>query len=283
MNGLILYRLITTVDQQARLQRLIEAFTSHRMNVVTVQHDQVIRLLETTTKHFFSFAYFFDEDRQLALSLQNGYGLTVFNEETPINIANDRALLSLTLRNEGIPTPQTIVLPYTMNQSILHQFNEVQMMLSSLAYPFLIKERFVSDNQPVYFIRDLKDLTTTFQMVGLKPLLAQEYVGPVSRKVVKVFIVNRRPIASVEVVSSSTQDVIQRIRFPSSHPVYQTAIRTADALGASMMLVYMLVVNLRTAYVYGVKTNPNLMELEQVTGVDVHTAVVKSIKDAIGR
>jgi glutathione synthase/RimK-type ligase-like ATP-grasp enzyme len=155
-------------------------------------------------------------------------------------------------------------------------------MLSSLAYPFLIKERFVSDNQPVYFIRDLKDLTTTFQMVGLKPLLAQEYVGPVSRKVVKVFIVNRRPIASVEVVSSSTQDVIQRIRFPSSHPVYQTAIRTADALGASMMLVYMLVVNLRTAYVYGVKTNPNLMELEQVTGVDVHTAVVKSIKDAIG-
>jgi glutathione synthase/RimK-type ligase-like ATP-grasp enzyme len=281
MNGLILYRLITSTEQQGRLQRLIETFANHRMKVVTVQHDQVIRLLETTTKQFFSFAYFFDEDRQLALSLQNGYGLTVFNEETPINIANDRALLSLTLRNEGIPTPQTIVLPYTMNQSILHQLGDVKLMLASLAYPFLIKERFVSDHQPVYFIRDVNDLTATFHMIGLKPLLAQEYMGPVSRKVVKVFVVNRRPIASVEVISSSTQDTIKRIQFPSSHPVYQTAIKTADALGASMILIYMLVVNLRTPYVYGVKTNPNLLELEQVTGVDVHTSVVKAIQDAI--
>lgn len=281
MNGLLLYRLITSVEQQTRLQRLIETFTLFKMKVVTVQHDQVIRLLETTTKHFFSFAYFFDEDRQLALSLQNGYGLTVFNEETPINLANDRALLALTLRNEGIRTPQTIVLPYTMNQSILHQLSEVKVMLSPLAFPFLIKERFVAMDQPVFFIRNMDDLTSTFQMVGLKPLLAQEYIGPVSRKVIKVLIVNSRPICSLEVVSSSTHDVIKRIKLSSNHPVYQTAIQTSEALGAWIILVHMLVINLRTAYVYGVKTNPNLLELEQVTGVDVHTSVVKAIRDAI--
>jgi glutathione synthase/RimK-type ligase-like ATP-grasp enzyme len=283
MNGLLIYHTIQTVHEQKRLQHLIDAFARYKMKVVTVQLDQVIRLLETTTPGFFSFAYLFAEDLQLAKALEKGYNLHVYNQETAINIANDRALLSLTLRNEGISHPQTIVLPYVMNQSIMHQWSDVKTMIQPLAFPFLIKERYVSPNQPVYFIRSDDDLVATFQQVGLKPLLAQEYIGPLSRRVIKVLVVFQNATTSYEVMSTSQEDVYKNAPFSSRSSVYKVAVQTAEALGASIALVHMLVINNRIPYVYGVKTNPDLEEIEVVTGTRVVEGVVKAIQRDLSR
>ncbi len=279
MNGLLIYQSIQTTYDQTRLQTLIDAFAYRSIKVVTVATDQVIRLLETTTPKFFKFAYFFEEDLQLAKALESGYALTVYNAENPINIANDRALLSIAMRNDGLPTPQTIVLPYTMNQSILSQYHDVKSMLTSLPYPYLIKERYVEDQQVVYFIRSEADLHTTFQHVGMKPLLAQEYIGLEARKIMKVLVLDASARVAIEVVPKKDRVILKRIK--PHRNIIKTAIQAARAIGADIALVHMLVINQTIPYIYGIKTNPDVYELESLTRYPLHDALVQFIASSL--
>ena len=279
MNGLLIYQSIQTTYDQTRLQTLIDAFAYRSIKVVTVATDQVIRLLETTTPKFFKFAYFFEEDLQLAKALESGYALHVYNAETPINIANDRALLSISMRNDGLPTPQTILLPYTMNQSILSQYQDVKSMLTSLPFPYLIKERYVEDHQSVYFIRSESDLHATFQQVGMKPLLAQEYIGLEARKIIKVLVLGQAVRVAVEVVTKKDKLVLKQIK--PHRRIVKTAIQAVRAIGADIALVHMLVINQTIPYIYGIKTNPDLYELESLTRYPLHDALVQLIASSL--
>lgn len=278
MNGLILYQSIQSTYDQTRLQTLIDTFTLRSIKVVTVSFDQVIRLLETTTSRFFKFAYFFEEDRQLAQTLESRYGIRVFNQENPINLAHDRALLAIALRNENLPTPQTILLPYVMNQSILLQYQEVRAMLQHLPFPYLIKERFVEPNQAVYFIRSEQDLYATCQQIGMKPLLAQEYIGPDARKIMKVFVLGSRVRAAVEVIEKPGQSLLKPVKL--HRKVEKMALTTARAIGADQVLIHFLVINQTIPYIYGIKTNPDLYELESLTRNPLHDELVHYIVKA---
>jgi glutathione synthase/RimK-type ligase-like ATP-grasp enzyme len=279
MNGLLIYQSIQTTYDQTRLQTLIHAFAFRSIKVVTVATDQVIRLLETTTPKFFKFAYFFEEDLQLAKALESGYALNVYNAENPINIANDRALLSIAMRNDGLPTPQTILLPYAMNQSILSQYQDVKSMLTTLPYPYLIKERYVEDNQSVYFIRNEQDLRATFQRVGMKALLAQEYVGLEARKIFKVLVIGKTVRVAVEVITQANNNVLKLIK--PHRNIVKTAVQATKSIGADIALIHMLVINHTIPYIYGIKTNPDLYELESLSRYPLHDTLVQLISTAL--
>jgi hypothetical protein len=267
MNGLLVYHTIQTQVQSDRLNRLIKSFQNKGVTIVTTNQQNIIRLLETSSPGYFNFAYLLDEDIQLAKAIEINHNVSVFNTETPIQIAADRALLTLILRDQSIPTPKTIIFPYTMNHSLIHQISEVTRMLKPLAYPYLIKERQTQVKQPFFFIQSHDDLRYALAKVGMRPLIAQEYIGPQSRQIVKIVMLGEKVVAAIEVKTIGEKEKLLKIK--PTKPIVQCAKATMKAIGADICLVTMLVQNKAIPYVYGVQTTFDPYPIEQATGVRI--------------
>ena len=266
MNGLLVYRQAADFPKQkTQLEIIIQAFQQCRLTLIAVATQDTNRLLETSSQGFFKFALLLDEETQIARYLQIEHRMKVFNDESSMNLSNDRALLSISLRNALIPSPATIALPYVVNVNIMQGIQEVKAMMQDILYPVLIKNRFPQAQEKIYFVRDEKELIRTLQPIGMKQLIVQAYVPPENRQIFKVFTVGNKVYAGIEVVTINQQDYLKQAKLPPS--VRNLALKTAKTLGATYALISVFYLNDKNPYVYSVKTNPNIVELQVVTGI----------------
>jgi glutathione synthase/RimK-type ligase-like ATP-grasp enzyme len=266
MNGLLIYRQITDQDKQRlQLDTIIRAFQQWRLNLIAVTTQATNRLLETSQRGFFKFAILLDDDTQIARYLQIEHRIKVFNDESSINLSIDRALLSISLRNAMIPSPATIALPYVVNVNIMQGFQEVKAMMQDILYPVLIKHRYPQAQEKIYFVRDEKELIKTLSPIGMQPLIVQAYVPPENRQIFKVLTIGKKVQAGIEVVTINQQDYLKQAKLPPS--VRKIALKTAKTIGATYALISVFFLNKQNPYVYSVKTNPNIVELQLVTGI----------------
>jgi glutathione synthase/RimK-type ligase-like ATP-grasp enzyme len=70
--------------------------------------------------------------------------------------------------------------------------------------------------------------------------------------------------AGIEVVTVNEQDYLKQAKLPPS--VRKLALKTAKTIGATYALMSVFYLNKKNPYVYSVKTNPNIVELQLVTG-----------------
>ena len=266
MNGLLVYRQAADfTKQKTQLETIIQAFQQCRLTLIAVATQDTNRLLETSSQGFFKFALLLDEETQIARYLQIEHRMKVFNDESSMNLSNDRALLSISLRNALIPSPATIALPYVVNVNIMQGIQEVKAMMQDILYPVLIKNRFPQAQEKIYFVRDEKELIRTLQPIGMKQLIVQAYVPPENRQIFKVFTIGNKVYAGIEVVTINQQDFLKQAKLPPS--VRKLALKTAKTLGATYALISVFYLNDKNPYVYSVKTNPNIVELQVVTGI----------------
>ncbi len=266
MNGLLIYRQITDQDKQRlQLETIIRAFQQWRLTLIAVTTKDTNRLLETSQRGFFKFAILLDEDTQIARYLQIEHRIKVFNDESSMNLSIDRALLSISLRNAMIPSPATIALPYVVNVNIMQGIQEVKAMMQDILYPVLIKNRYPQVQEKIYFVRDEKELIKTLSPIGMQPLIVQAYVPPENRQMFKVLVIGKKVQAGIEVVTVNQQDYLKQAKLPPS--VAKVALKTAKTIGATYALISVFYLNNKNPYVYSVKTNPNIVELQLVTGI----------------
>ena len=266
MNGLLIYRQISDQDKQRlQLDTIIRAFQQWRLTLIAVTTQATNRLLETSQQGFFKFAILLDEDTQIARYLQTEHRIKVFNDESSMNLSIDRALLSIYLRNAMIPSPATIALPYVVNVNIMQGFPEVKAMMQDILYPVLIKNRYPQAQEKIYFVRDEKELIKTLSPIGMQPLIVQAYVPPENRQMFKVLTIGKKVQAGIEVVTVNQQDYLKQAKLPPS--VRKIALKTAKTIGATYALISVFFLNKQNPYVYSVKTNPNIVELQLVTGI----------------
>jgi len=188
----------------------------------------------------------------------------VFNDESSMNLSIDRALLSISLRNALIPSPATIALPYVVNVNIMQGIQEVKAMMQDILYPVLIKNRYPQVQEKIYFVRDENELIKTLSPIGMQPLIIQAYVPPENRQIFKVLTIGKKVHAGIEVVTVNEQDYLKQAKLPPS--VRKLALKTAKTIGATYALMSVFYLNKKNPYVYSVKTNPNIVELQLVTG-----------------
>lgn len=266
MNGLLIYRqLADQTKQTIQLETIIAAFKQWHLNLVAVTTQDTNRLLETSQRGFFKFAILLDEDTQIARYLQIEHRIKVFNDESSMNLSIDRALLSISLRNALIPSPATIALPYVVNVNIMQGIQEVKAMMQDILYPVLIKNRYPQVQEKIYFVRDEKELIKTLSPIGMQPLIVQAYVPPENRQMFKVLVIGKKVQAGIEVVTVNQQDYLKQAKLPPS--VAKVALKTTKTIGATYALISVFYLNKKNPYVYSVKTNPNIVELQLVTGI----------------
>ena len=266
MNGLLVYRQIADhAKQKTQLETIIRAFQQWRLTLFAVATQDTNRLLETSSRGFFKFAILLDDETQIARYLQMEHRIKVFNDESSMNFSIDRALLSISLRNALIPSPATIALPYVVNVNIMQAIHEVKAMMQDILYPVLIKNRYPQLQEKIFFARDENELIKTLQPIGMKPLIIQAYVPPENRQMFKVLTIGSKVYAGIEVVTVNQQDYLKQVKLPPS--VSKIALKTAKTLGASYALISVFYINNKNPYVYSVKTNPDIVELQVVTGI----------------
>jgi glutathione synthase/RimK-type ligase-like ATP-grasp enzyme len=277
VNGLLIYRqLADEAKQRNQLEIIIAAFKQWQLNLIAVSTQDTNRLLETSNQGYFKFAVLLDEDTQIARYLQIEHRIKVFNDESSISLSADRALLSITLRNAMIPSPATIALPYVVNVNIMQGIQEVKAMMQDILYPVLIKNRYPQVQEKIYFVRDEKELLKSLSPIGMQPLIVQAYVPPENRQMFKVLTIGKKVQAGIEVVSVNQQDYLKQTKLPAS--VSKLALKTAKTIGATYALISVFYLNKKNPYVYSVKTNPNIVELQVVTGLYLSWYLARHIR-----
>lgn len=265
VNGLLVFtgKREESFNQQ-RIATFVEAFSRWHMQLIPVNTVEIHRVLETSNRGFFTFAFLLDEDTQMAKFLEDEYRLKVFNDETAINTCLDRALLAITLRNANLPSPATIILPYVVNRNVMEVFTEVKTMMKEIRYPVLIKNRHPQVNEKIYLIHDDQELQHLLPQIGMQPLIAQAYIPQDNRQLFKVMVVGNKALATVEVITIGEKEFLKQAIPPKS--VLKTAIAAARVIGASYALISVFLISKKNPYVYSAKTNPNIVELQVVTG-----------------
>jgi ribosomal protein S6--L-glutamate ligase/gamma-F420-2:alpha-L-glutamate ligase len=277
MNGLLIYRLQPLDKQQGfRLQTIIDAFKENGLMMIAVTTKDMTRLLETSNKGFFQFALLLDEDPQIARYLEGEHQLKVFNDENAINVCFDRALLSITLRNAMVPSPATIALPYVLNVNLMQVIQDVKFMMNDIAYPVLVKNRYPQPNEKIYYVRDENELVRVLAPIGMQPLIVQAFVPPTDRQSFKVLVIGEKTYAGVEVVTVEQTEYLKETNLPKS--VSKIAIKAAKTIGADYALVSVFYLNKKNPYVYSVKSNPNIVELQVVTGLYLSAYLAQYIR-----
>lgn len=280
MNGLLIYRQhADETKQKKQLENLINSFKQWRLNLIAVSTQDTNRLLETSNQGYFKFAILLDDDTQIARYLQTEHRIKVFNDDSSISLSADRALLSITLRNAMIPSPATIALPYVVNVNIMQGIQEVKAMMQDIMYPVLIKNRYPQAQEKIYYVRDEKELLKTLSPIGMQPLIVQAYVPPENRLMFKVLTIGNKVLAGIEVVTVNDQAYLKQTKLPPS--VSKLALKTAKTIGATYALISVFYLNKKNPYVYSVKTNPNIVELQVVTGIYLSWYLARHIRHRV--
>ncbi len=274
MNALIVYNKDKSSPRdQARLDIYMDAFSKFSIQLIATSFDLLNRVLESAQPGFFKFALFLDSDANIARFLTEEHQIPIFNSEAAMQVAMDRALLFIALKHADIPIPQTIILPHAVNVSVLSFTKELKTMLPEVRYPSLVKHRFNLE-EPSHLVENESDFIKLLETIPMKPLVVQAFVPLNKRRSYRIFVLGSKVMVSMEQVGEK-ENILRSVTTTTN--LNKIAIKTMKAIGASFGLVYLFVDEDKKPYVYAVQTNPDIVELQLVTGEYVGWYVARHI------
>lgn len=281
IEGLLVYNIaLNNARYQEEIASFLAAFRKNGMRLTPVSNIKVFNLVEENPSRY-GFAVFWDKDIHVARYLEDEAHIPIFNNQHTIETCSDKALIYLALRNYNVPTPATVILPYTFNVSLLNYFDDVKEMLNELPYPILIKDRFESLDSKVYLIPDENGFKEALIEVGKKSLLAQQYILPQQRHFYRVSVVGGIVIAAIERLRDTNDEgqvIEQAVPIKITLPIRKLAMAAAKAVGADFCAVDIIVDRKKRLYVYSVKTNAGTLAIERATGLHVSWYIGRYIK-----
>jgi len=256
---------------QAQINAFVEAFKKFNVNLMALPNSQIV---DYTAEHpnAFAFAVFWDKDIHISTYLENDLRIPVFNSKESVMTCDDKALSYLAFRNYSIPTPKTIILPYTFNINVLNYYDEVKTMIAHLPYPFVVKERFGSYGEQVYLVNSEEEFKTLLVKVGKNPLLVQEYIKEAYGRDYRVNVVGHQVITSVERYNpndfrSNVNQGGTMTEVKLSPKLRKLAVDAVRAVGADFAGVDIILDKDKNPLVLEVNTNARTLSVENATGI----------------
>ncbi|MCX5775185.1 MAG: RimK family alpha-L-glutamate ligase [Firmicutes bacterium] len=272
IQALLVYNITQHNDKgQAQISAFVEAFKKFNVNLMALPNSQIV---DYTDQHpnAFSFAVFWDKDIHISTYLEEELHMPVFNSKESIMTCDDKALTYLAFRNYSIPTPKTIILPYTFDINVLNYYDEVKTMIAKLTYPFIVKERFGSYGEQVYLVHSEEEFKALLSKVGKKPLLVQEYIAEATGRDYRVNVVGHEVITAVERYNpndfrSNVNQGGTMTEVKLSPKLKKLAVDAVRAVGADFAGVDIVLDKDKKPLVLEVNTNARTLSVEKATGI----------------
>jgi glutathione synthase/RimK-type ligase-like ATP-grasp enzyme len=265
IEGLFAYRPLSPSTQlDALFLTFQKAFKKHGVKITKIPSNKVVQTIQGQPKKY-QWVLLWDPDVAIAKFLEMDLKVPVFNNHRTLNAMTDRGLTFLAMRNFSVPTPSTIILPYTFNVNVLTSYSEVLDMVKPLGYPFLIKERFDVIDDKVYLITDEQKLSRLFMEVGMKALMAQQYIEPTQRHIVQGLVIGGKLFAGIERFDTAEGEIYRPYAIEGL--LKDIILRAAQAVEADFCAVDVIIDAKKRPLVFSVKPNPDIVKLQSTTGI----------------
>ncbi len=258
-----------------KVQIVNNAFT-----LLSIEKDKLISQLEEV-----DFAVFLDKDKYLSIQLTK-LGIRLFNSHHSIRICDDKGETCLALVNAGVNMPKTMFAPLCYRKEGKLNLDYADIIIENLKLPVIVKESYGSQGFGVHKANNKEELIALMEQFKLKPHIYQQYIGEKPGVDVRVIVIGKKVVASMERRNDS--DFRSNIGQGGSgekivlHDSFrQTAEQCANVLGLDYCGVDLLYGNNGEPIVCEVNSNAFFEGIEKTTGINVAKLYAQYIIDEI--
>lgn len=220
------------------------------------------------------FVLFWDKDTNLAKALENR-GVPVFNSSNAIALCDDKAKTYLALENVVLQ-PKTLISPLAFFDVDMGDF--VDKAIQKLGLPIVFKECYGSFGAQVFLCNTRDEIISH---ITSKPFVLQEYIEADNTDI-RLEIIDKKCVAAMKRHNDS--DFRSNITNGGTATAYSPtqseidlAVKACDALGLDFGGVDIL----NGKYVCEVNSNAHIINLKNITGIDVAPLIFESILSKI--
>ena len=218
------------------------------------------------------FVLFWDKDVHAARLLEQK-GVPVFNSAASVALCDDKAKTYLQLLGV-VPQPATVIAPLSFfDDTDYSRF--IDSAVQQLGLPLVYKECCGSFGEQVYLCRTVPEILSH---INGKPFLLQEFIADSAGEDVRIEVVDGQCVAAMKRTnpndfrSNLTNGGTAQPYTPTAEEA-KTAVRACEALGLTFGGVDMFC----NGMVCEVNSNAHIINMMNITGVDVAPLIFKSI------
>jgi RimK family alpha-L-glutamate ligase len=221
------------------------------------------------------FVLFWDKDVNTARLLEKR-DVQVFNSASSIALCDDKAKTYLVLHG-CVPQPETVIAPLAFSEVDYSEF--VHLAAEKLGLPLVYKECFGSFGEQVFLCKSESEILSH---INGKPFLLQEFVASSEGEDLRIEIVGGKAVAAMK--RSNKNDFRSNITNGGVAVPYEPTkeeILLAQNACKRLGLTFGGVDILKGGLVCEVNSNAHIMNLLEVTGIDVAPMIIEHIIDEL--
>lgn len=227
------------------------------------------------------FVLFWDKDIVLARKFEM-CGIPVFNSAHAIEVCDSKKLTFIYLDNKGIPTPKTICAPMTFEGVGYKTLNFLDYVISTLGFPFILKEEYGSFGQQVYMIKSKDEAISAINKANGRGLIFQEFISTSCGKDIRVNVVGGKVVASMMRYNendfrSNITNGGKMMTINISKEQEDIAIKACNAIGLDFAGVDILFGKDDTPIVCEINSNPHFKSTLDCTGIDMSKYIIAHV------
>ena len=217
------------------------------------------------------FVLFWDKDVNTARLLEKR-DIQVFNSASSIALCDDKAKTHLALLG-CVPQVETVIAPLAFSEVDFSEF--VHLAAQKLGFPLVFKECFGSFGEQVFLCKNESEILSH---INGKPFLLQEFVAEAEGEDVRIEIVGGKAVAAMK--RKNKNDFRSNITNGGVAEPYEPTkeeILLAQNACKRLGLTFGGVDILKGTLVCEVNSNAHIMNLLEVTGIDVAPMIIEHI------
>ncbi|MFA6377884.1 MAG: RimK family alpha-L-glutamate ligase [Acholeplasmataceae bacterium] len=284
--AVIVYNIVNELNREwiEQIDAFVVAFKKCGIELIPVTNVDAYDYVKQY-KRYVHFILYWDKDIYLA-ELLEATGIPVFNTSQAIRVCDDKALTYIKLKSNHIPTPKTLVLPFTFGTNVLKFYDRIKTLIDEkgFKFPFVLKQRFGSFGEQVYLITSEIMFKKMLKVIGEKELLIQEFIEESSGRDFRVNVVGREAVSIVMRVNQGNfrsnvhqGGVMSSVPHPDKR-MLKLAVKAAKAVNADFAGVDILVNAAGEPVVIEVNSNARTIAVEEASKVYVSLFIARHIK-----
>lgn len=229
------------------------------------------------------FVLFWDKDVLLAERLED-MGIPLFNSAQAVRLCDNKGETALALQRAGVPTPRTMIAPFTFDGIGYTKTDFVNCACQKLGFPLVIKELYGSFGAQVYLVHTEKEAEERVALLGSRPFLLQAFVSHSYGRDIRANVVGDRVVAAM-LRKGKDGDFRSNIGAGGAGEPYslteeqeRLAVSAAKAVGADFAGVDLLLEADGGMTVCEVNSNPQFAGTLRYLGVNMAEHILAYIK-----
>ena len=284
---LVVNAFLRTTKYDDLYQTFLASAKKQTIYLTVATNEELACKVDTAAFHpdDYDFVLFWDKDIPLAMQLEQR-GLPTFNSADSIFRCDDKSLTYLSLKNQPIPMPRTILAPKTFSAVGYTHLGFVEEAAQSLGFPLVVKECFGSFGQQVYLLNDINALKEKVLTLQGTPFLFQELIRASFGRDIRINVIGGRVAASLLRTSTDGDFRSNLSRGGSMQPYSPTAEEAALAILAARELGLQfagvdVLFGEEGPILCEVNSNPHFKTTLTCTGVNMAEEILRHIADTL--